>query len=266
MERVKDVDGFGESHRVNRPKRVPVEVHYHLEHPGVAKAFQGLGCRRLEADLRIPERPADTGFDIVRRRAQVVLTRGPSEPVSGPAGATSSATASSFYAYRHIGKRATRAGYEREDLASLAADDLVQALAPEIECGPFLEFVAMPVIDRRHARLDVVENLRDDEPGHARANHQARRGAPQVMTPKGDPGGPNDPFDRLLRMGDVRAFLAAAPKTHGESSTVSRHVLRMRTACGERGTRCASPFLLRSAGIVHQPLLRRAIRRQVLPQ
>ena len=73
MERVKDVDGFGESHRVDRPERVPVEVHYHLEHACVAKALQRLGGRRLQADLRIPERPADTGLDVVWKGAQVIL-------------------------------------------------------------------------------------------------------------------------------------------------------------------------------------------------
>ena len=32
LERVKDVDGFGESYGVDRSKRVPVEVHHHVEH------------------------------------------------------------------------------------------------------------------------------------------------------------------------------------------------------------------------------------------
>jgi len=42
------VDGGGVGQR---------RVDHHLEHSGVAKAFQGLGCRRPESDLRIPERP-----------------------------------------------------------------------------------------------------------------------------------------------------------------------------------------------------------------
>ena len=86
--------------------------------------------------------------------------------------------------YRHIAKRASRAGHECQDLASLAADNLVQALAPEIERGAFLEIVAMPVVDRRDARLNVVEDLLDHEPRHAASDHETGPGAPQVVAPE----------------------------------------------------------------------------------
>src|SRR5207247_9362083 len=54
---------------------------------------------------------------------------------------------------------------------------------------------------------------------------------------------------RVTRAAQMPTPCLRLRETHGESSMVSRHVLRMRRAWGESGTRCANPFLLRSAGI-----------------
>ena len=56
-------------------------------------------------------------------------------------------------------KDASPARYERQNLASFTADDLVHSLAPEVERCPFLEVVAMPVVDGSDTRLNVVQNL-----------------------------------------------------------------------------------------------------------
>ena len=52
---------------------------------------------------------------------------------------------------------------------------------PGFEGVPFLGVVAMPVINRCHNRLDVVQNLADDEAVDPERGHVARRSAPQIV-------------------------------------------------------------------------------------
>lgn len=52
---------------------------------------------------------------------------------------------------------------------------------PRSRAGTLLGVVAVPVVDGRHAGLDVVEDLRHDQPRHAGADHQAGGGPPEVM-------------------------------------------------------------------------------------
>ena len=68
----------------------------------------------------------------------------------------------------------------------------------------------MPVAGRRHARLNVVEDLRNDEARYASTDHQTRRRTPQIVPPKLDVQRLADPFDRLLGVRDVWSILTAA--------------------------------------------------------
>ena len=78
----------------------------------------------------------------------------------------------------------------------------------------------MPIVDGGDARLDVVEDLRYDQPGHTRADHEAGGGAPQIVAPEVDAGPFDDALDRLLRVRDAGAFFLRARK---HPRRVARH-------------------------------------------
>ena len=73
---------------------------------------------------------------------------------------------------------------EPEQFAATPMDQVIDPLTPKIERSSFLEVVAVPVVDGRHTRLDVVQNLRHDEAGYASADHETRRRTPKIVTPE----------------------------------------------------------------------------------
>ncbi len=74
---------------------------------------------------------------------------------------------------------------ERQHLRiALVREDCFQASPPEVQRGPLLRVVAVPIVNGSNARLDVIQDLRHDEPRHTGADHEAGRGAPQVVPPE----------------------------------------------------------------------------------
>ena len=63
-----------------------------------------------------------------------------------------------------------RGNAEPEQLASTPVHQVINPLAPKIERGSFLEVIAVPVVDGRHTRLHVIQNLRHYEAGYASAH------------------------------------------------------------------------------------------------
>ena len=64
---------------------------------------------------------------------------------------------------------------EPEQFAATPMDQVINPLTLELERRSFLKVVAVPVVDCRHTRLDVVQNLRHDEAGYASADHEDRK-------------------------------------------------------------------------------------------
>src|SRR5438034_6308829 len=85
-------------------------------------------------------------------------------------------------------------------------DQLFPARPPRLERLALLLIVRVPVVDRRHARLHVVENLADDQPRYPHARHVTSRRPPQVVLTELDFGRLHHPLGRLLG-GDHRACL-----------------------------------------------------------
>src|ERR1700681_4663330 len=88
----------------------------------------------------------------------------------------------------------------------LVRDDPFEPLPPKIECRALFWIVTVPIVDGGDARLDVVEDLGYDQPGHTRADHEAGGGAPQIVAPKVDAGPLDDALDRFLRVRGAGVF------------------------------------------------------------
>lgn len=75
---MKDVDGLREPHRVDGAKGMTVEVHHHLEHPGVAEPLQGFAAgdlRPICASQRAPPTLALTSFGNALRSSLLEATQ-----------------------------------------------------------------------------------------------------------------------------------------------------------------------------------------------
>ena len=53
----------------------------------------------------------------------------------------------------------------------LAGQDALKVIGPDCQGVPLLRIIAVAVVDRGHARLDVVQNLRDDQPIYTKCSH-----------------------------------------------------------------------------------------------
>ena len=120
----------------------------------------------------------------------------------------------------------------------LVRDDPFEPLPPKIERRSLLEIVAMPVVHGGDARLDVVEDLRHDQPGHTRADHETGGGAPQIVAPKVDAGPLDEALDRLLRVRDADGMWGFFPSFSCAAIRSTGGCPRARCASCSRDARC----------------------------
>jgi hypothetical protein len=148
--------------------------------------------------------------------------------------------------------------------AALAGDNLLQPLAPEVQRSPLLEILAVPVVNRGHAGLDVIEDLRNHQALDAGANHEAGGGSAQNVSTELDAGAFDDARDGFLGMTDMRCVLVGARDDPGRLTGGFPQVLQDQNRWRRERDTVRQPFLLREAGIVHQPPTR-SISPQVAP-
>ena len=83
-----------------------------------------------------------------------------------------------------IGGGELRGNAKPEQFAATPVHQVINPLTPKIERGSFLKVVAVPIVDGRHTRLDVIQNLRHYEAGYASADHQTRGRTSQIVSPE----------------------------------------------------------------------------------
>src|SRR5581483_8239965 len=67
------VHGLFELDGVRSPVRVSIKIVHDLQHARATETFQRLRKRRLQPNLRVPQRTADAPLHIVWKRAEIVL-------------------------------------------------------------------------------------------------------------------------------------------------------------------------------------------------
>jgi protein-L-isoaspartate O-methyltransferase len=67
----------------------------------------------------------------------------------------------------------------------------------------------VPVVDRGHAGLDVIEDLRDDEALYSSADHASGGGAAQIVSTELDGGAFDDALDGRMTVADIGAGTGA---------------------------------------------------------
>ena len=131
-------------------------------------------ARRSTPRRRFPSGPVDPGATTGPDDSSVSTSRGRRTPAGGtPA--------------RNNGRPTSSAG------------GWPSACAPTRRGLPFLRVVAVAVVDGRHARLGVVQDLPNHDPVDTRARHHARGRATQVVPHELHSGPLPDPRHRLGR-------------------------------------------------------------------